>query len=294
MADSRLSNVKPKFSVAIQSDTYKKLINSTLGDNKVATQFIADISTAVANNSQLSDCDAGSILSAGLVAYTLKLPINQSLGFAYIVPFGGKAQFSIGYKGYIQLAIRSGYYLDIDCEPVREGEYKGRDKLTGKPIFEFIEDDEQAEKKPIVGYRAYFILQNGFTKTVYWSKAKVEAHRDRYSKSAKSDRATNLWRDQFDLMALKTVLRQLISKWGIMSVELQTAVEKDQAVINPDGTPVCVDNPENDTNDGSIVAEDPKPEPKKDAPKVEATKPEITKADLPFPDVEPKGNGDIF
>ena len=184
MANERLANVKPKFSVAIQSDTYKKLINTTLGDNKVATQFIADISTAVANNYQLSECDAGSILSAGLVAYTLKLPINQSLGFAYLVPYGGKAQFSVGYKGFIQLAIRSGYYLDIDAQPVREGEYKGRDKLTGKPTFEFIEDDDEAEKKPIIGYRAYFTLQNGFTKTVYWSKAKCEKHRDIYSKYA--------------------------------------------------------------------------------------------------------------
>jgi len=297
MAESRLANTndKPKFSVAIRTETYQRLINETLGDKKTALQFIADISTVVANNYQLSTCESGTILAAGLAATTLKLPLNQSLGFAYIVPFGGKAQFQVGVKGYIQLAIRSGYYLDIDTDIVREGEYKGRDKQTGKPIFEFIEDDDQAEKKPIIGYRAYFTLLNGFTKTVYWSKAKIEQHRDRYSKSAKSTGATNLWRDQFDLMALKTVLRQLISKWGIMSVEMQTAFEKDQAIIKEDGKLDYVDNPE---NDGSVVVDQPqptvevKPEPKKELPKPEPKK-EVAKSDLPFPEVE-KGIDDLF
>ena len=270
-----LVNTKPKFSVAIRTEAYQKLINNTLSDQKVATQFIADISTAVANNQQLANCDAGSILSAGLVACTLKLPINQALGFAHLVPYGDKAQFIVGYKGFIQLAVRSGYYKDIDAQPVRDGEYKGRDKETGKPVFEFIEDDDIAETKPIIGYRAYFVLNSGFTKTVYWSKAKIEKHRDKYSKAAKSNSSTNQWRDNFDGMALKTVIRQLISKWGIMSVEMQSAIEKDQAVIREDGTPDYVDNPE---NDGSVVDDNaPKNEIEvTPTPKQEETKPNVS------------------
>ena len=147
---------KPKFSLAIQSDGYKKLINNTLGDPKRASKFIAAISSAVATNASLQQCDAGSILSGALLGEALNLSPSPQLGQYYLVPFKDKAQFQLGYKGYIQLAIRSGQYKDIDVIEVREGEYKGRDKITGKHQFEFIEDEVEREEKPIIGYMAYF------------------------------------------------------------------------------------------------------------------------------------------
>ena len=125
---------KPKFSVAIQSDAYKNLINNTLGDQEIARQFIADISGVVSNNPSLQQCDAGSIISAGLTAQTLKLPLASSLGFAYVVPYKDKAQFQISYKGYIQLAMRSGLFETIGVRPVHEGEYIGQDEF-GDDIF---------------------------------------------------------------------------------------------------------------------------------------------------------------
>ena len=280
---------KPKFSILIRAEKIQELINTTLGDKKLASQFVADISTVVANNPKLAECDPNTVISAGLVASTLKLPMTQALGFCYVVPYGNKAQIQIGYKGYIQLAIRSGYYLDIDALPVRDGEYKGRDKLTGKPIFEFIENDDEADSKPIIGYRAYFTLLNGFTKTVYWSKAKVEKHRDQFSKSSKFGGETNIWRDRFDDMALKTLLRQLISKWGIMSVEMQNAIEKDQAVIKEDLTPDYVDNPQ---NDGSVVDTTPEAKKIEEQPKPNDAKP--SKVEVPFPEAEVKKDDDLF
>ena len=162
---------KPKFSLAIQSEGYKKLINNTLGDSKRSAKFIAAISSAVATNSSLQECDAGSILSGALLGEALNLSPSPQLGQYYLVPFeqkkynektrkyetiSKKAQFQLGYKGYIQLAIRSGQYKDIDVIEVREGEYLGRDKITGKHQFEFIEDEVERDNKPIIGYMAYF------------------------------------------------------------------------------------------------------------------------------------------
>lgn len=236
------NNAKPKFSVVIQSDTYKNIINNTLGDPKVAQQFIADITSVVSINPALQECDPATILGAGFQAQTLKLPLNPSLGYAYVVPYGGKAQFQVGYKGLVQLAIRSGQYLDIDVFTIKEGEYKGRDKITGKPKFEFIEDDEVAETKKVIGYMATFTLLNGFSKQLYWSKEKATKHAKQYSKSFGTGRATDLWTNQFDLMAQKTVLKQLLNKYGLLSVELQRAIELDQAVVDDKGNKEYVDN----------------------------------------------------
>ena len=239
--NTSLSN-RPKFSVAIQSEGYKQLINNTLGDPKIAQRFIANISSVVSNNYQLQKCDPASILSAGFQAESLNLPLNQSLGYAYVVPYGDKAQFQVGYRGFVQLAIRSGQYLDIDVFTIKDGEYKGRDKTTGKPIFEFIEDDGVAETKEVIGYMATFTLINGFNKQLYWSKEKVKKHAKQYSKSFGNGSKTDLWSNAFDLMAMKTVLKQLLSKYGLLSVELQQAIEADQAVIDEKGNKEYVDN----------------------------------------------------
>ena len=258
--NTSLSN-RPKFSVALQSEGYKKLINDTLGDPKIAQRFIANISSVVSNNYQLQKCEPASILSAGFQAESLNLPLNQSLGYAYVVPYGDKAQFQVGYKGYVQLAIRSGQYLDIDVFTIKDGEYKGRDKTTGRPIFEFIEDDEIAENKEVIGYMATFTLLNGFNKQLYWSKEKATKHAKQYSKSFGNGSKTDLWTNAFDLMAMKTVLKQLLSKYGLLSVELQQAFEADQAVIDEKGNKQYVDNSDYEevVDTGEIIEEDSKP-----------------------------------
>lgn len=252
---------KPKFSLAIQSEGYKKLINNTLGDPKRSAKFIAAISSAVATNPGLQECDAGSILSGALLGEALNLSPSPQLGQYYLVPFdqkkynektkkyeviSKKAQFQLGYKGYIQLAIRSGQYKDIDVIEVREGEYLGRNKITGKHQFEFIEDEVERENKLIIGYMAYFEYLNGFYKNLYWSKEKMQKHALEYSQAYASDvkKGTNysFWSKDFDGMAFKTMLRQLISKWGIMSIDMQEALTKDMSVIKEDGTCDYVDN----------------------------------------------------
>ena len=246
---------KPKFSLAIQSVKYKNLINNTLGDPKRAAKFIASISSAVGSNYQLQQCDAGSILTAALLGEALNLSPSPQLGQYYLVPFKTKAgtyvaQFQVGYRGYLQLAIRSGQYQDIDVIEIHEGEYLGRDKLTGKHKFEFIEDEVERENKPIIGYLAYFEYLNGFKKSLYWTKEKMEKHALDYSQAYASDikkkTQYSFWTKDFDGMAFKTMLRQLISKWGVMSTEMQEAFVKDQAVINEDGNYDYIDSPEID------------------------------------------------
>lgn len=182
-----------------------------------------------------------------------------------------KAQFQLGYKGYIQLALRSGYYKDIDVFEVREGEYLGRDKTTGKYKFEFMEDDDIREDKKVIGYMAYFEYLNGFTKTLYWSKEKMLNHADKYSQAFSKEatkgkypkvsfadfedgkvpenemwKYSSFWYKDFDGMAFKTMLRQLISKWGIMSIDMQEAYTKDMAVINENGSYDYIENSEED------------------------------------------------
>lgn len=250
---------KPKFSIAIQTDAYKKLINNTLGDPKRANKFIASISSAVATNPQLQKCDAGSILSGALLGEALNLSPSPQLGQFFLVPYDKKqkingewvvvesnAQFQLGYKGYIQLAIRSGQYKDIDVIDVREGEYLGRDKITGKHQFEFIENEVERENKPIIGYMAYFEYLNGFYKNIYWSKEKMQKHALEYSQAYASDvkkgTTYSFWSKDFNGMAFKTMIRQLISKWGVMSIEMQEAITKDMTVVKEDGSYDYVDN----------------------------------------------------
>lgn len=271
------------FSVVIQSDMYKKLINNTLGDSKRATRFIASITSAVATNPTLQECEPSSVLASSLVGEALNLSPSNALGEYYLVPYSNtkkgtkEAQIQIGYKGYLHLAIRSGQYKDIDVFEIHEGEFKGRDKDTGKYKFEFIENEEERLSKPIIGYMGYFELLNGFRKTLYMSKEEMLNHADTYSKAFnKADyekyingqipqkdlwKFSSYWYKSFQTMAFKTILRQLISKWGIMSIEMQDAFTKDMAVIKEDGTCDYVDNPEDDKT--IIEVEHTEEEPKK-------------------------------
>ena len=264
MTASNQLQTKPKFSMAIQTEQYKRLINNTLGDPNKAKRFIASISSAVATNQTLQLCDAGSILSGALLGEALNLSPSPQLGQYYLVPFNDKekgkvAQFQLGYKGYIQLAIRSGQYKDIDVIEVREGEFLGRDKVTGKYQFNFIEDEVSRENKPIVGYLAYFEYLNGFYKSIYWTKEKMQAHAIQYSQAYANDlkkkTSYSFWSKDFNGMAFKTMLRQLISKWGIMSIEIQEALTKDMSVVNTDGSFDYVDaTPQQDTIEGNVDA----------------------------------------
>lgn len=248
---SNMVTNKPKFSVAIQSDMYKNLINQTLGDKDRATRFIASISSAVATNQSLQECDAGTILSGALLGESLNLSPSPQLGQYYLVPFNDSkkgykvAQFQLGYKGYIQLAIRSGQYKKLNVLAIKKGELVQYDPLNEEIEVNLIEDEEERENAETIGYYAMFEYTNGFRKSLYWSKSRMEKHALKYSKGYAAHKGYTFWEKDFDGMAYKTMLRQLISKWGIMSIDMQQAVEKDMATINTDGTYEYVDNEDN-------------------------------------------------
>lgn len=268
---SQLQN-KPKFSLAIQSDAYKRLINNTLGDPKRSAKFIAGITSAVATNQALQECDAGSILSGALLGEALNLSPSPQLGQYYLVPFNEKAQFQLGYKGYIQLAIRSGQYKKLNVLAIKEGELISYDALNEEIDVKLIDDEEERENAVTIGYYAMFEYTNGFRKTLYWSKNKMKKHAMQYSQSYMKDikkgTSYSFWSKDFDGMAFKTMLRQLISKWGIMSVEMQEALSKDMAVIKEDGSYDYVDN--TPVTEPKQVVEHPVEEPIQEQPPVQA------------------------
>lgn len=255
---------KPRFSVAITTPAYRDMIRNTLADPDRANRFIASITSAVAVNPQLQECEASTILAGALLGESLGLSPSPQLGQYYLIPFKNKAkydrqgnmiapesvkaQFVLGYRGYIQLALRSGQYADIDIMEIKQGEYLGKDKNTGRPCFEFVEDDDIRDTLPVVGYMAYFEYLNGFRKVLYWSRQKMMSHADQYSPAFSAEtyrkiqngeiadkdmwKYSSFWYKDFDGMAKKTMLRQLISKWGIMSLEIQSALTKDHNFID--------------------------------------------------------------
>jgi len=259
----------------LTTDAVKKQINSVVG-GKNGTRFISSIVSAVQTTPALQECTNPSILSAALLGEALNLSPSPQLGQFYMVPYNNRktgqkeAQFQLGYKGYLQLAERSGYYKKLNVLEIKEGELIRYDPLEEEIEVDLIEDDVIREETPTVGYYAMFEYANGFRKTMYWSKKKMLAHADRYSQAfhlnavensnpkrsrvsfedfengnfPKGDewKYSSFWYQDFDGMAKKTMLRQLISKWGIMSIDLQNAFEKDMAVIKDDGQPDYVDN----------------------------------------------------
>lgn len=230
---------KMTFSVAISSTGYQKLINNAIKDPKRAARFTSSIISAVAVNPLLQECDPSTILSGALLGESLGLSPSPQLGQFYLVPFNNTkkgckdAQFQLGYKGYVQLALRSGYYKHLNVFSIKAGELKAWNPITEELELELIDDDEVREKTESIGYVATFTYTNGFTKTIYWSRKKMEAHALRYSKGYAAKKGYTFWEKDFDAMAYKTMLRQLISKWGIMSIELQTAFEQDVIVEEP-------------------------------------------------------------
>lgn len=224
---------KPRFSVAINTPGYQKLINQTLQDPKKVQRFVSAITSAVAINPALQECDPATILSGALLGESLGLSPSPQLGQYYLVPYENRkkgckdAQFQMGYKGYVQLALRSGYYKRLNVLAVKAGELIKWNPLTEEIDIQLIEDDTHREQTATIGYYACFEYLNGFTKAMYWSREKMESHALRYSKGYAAKKGYTFWEKDFDAMAYKTMLRQLISKWGIMSIDLQTAFEQD-------------------------------------------------------------------
>ena len=249
---------KVPFSAKIQSAGIKKLINDKIGEKKRSIRFISAITSAVAVNSALQECEFNTVLTGALLGESLNLSPSPQLGQYYLVPFKNRkkstteAQFVLGYKGYIQLAIRSGYYKKINVIEIKQGELVRYNPLKEEIECEFIEDFTERENAETIGYYAYFEYTNGFEKAIYWSKDKMLSHADKYSPAfsrvayerlQKGEipqnelwKYSSYWYQNFDGMAKKTMLRQLISKWGIMSLELQTALNTDGATIEKQGT----------------------------------------------------------
>jgi len=230
----------------LTADAVKNQINSVVG-GKDGTKFISAVVSAVNNNPALQECTNQSILSAALLGQSLNLSPSPQLGQYYMVPFNDKnkgkvAQFQLGYKGYIQLAIRSGQYKKLNVLAIKEGELIRFDPLNEEIEVKLIDDEEAREQAETIGYYAMFEYTNGFKKAMYWSKKKMEAHALKYSKGYAAKKGFTFWEKDFDGMAFKTMLRQLISKWGIMSIEMQMALDGDMTVINEDGTKTYVEN----------------------------------------------------
>lgn len=239
----------------LTQDAVKNQINQVIS-GKNGTRFISSVVSAVNNNPALQECTNQSILSAALLGESLNLSPSPQLGQYYMVPFNDKnkgkvAQFQLGYKGYIQLAIRSGQYKKLNVLGIKEGELIRFDPLNEEIVVKLIEDEEAREQAPTIGYYAMFEYTNGFRKAMYWSRRKMEAHALKYSKGYQAKKGYTFWEKDFDGMAYKTMLRQLISKWGIMSIDMVSAMDADMAVINEDGTKDYVDN------DDSIIDMEP-------------------------------------
>lgn len=250
-------NNKTSLTAYLTQDAVKNQVNNVVG-GKNGTRFISSIVSAVQATPALQECTNSSILSAALLGESLNLSPSPQLGQFYLVPYDNRskgakeAQFQIGYKGYIQLAIRSGQYKKLNVIAIKQGELVRFDALNEEIEVRLIEDEYTREETKTIGYYAMFEYTNGFRKAMYWSREKMEAHAKKYSPGYKKDleKGTQwtFWAKDFDGMAYKTMLRQLISKWGIMSIDLVQAIDADMAVIREDGTADYVEMEQSSNN----------------------------------------------
>ena len=297
MSNTQITTQNQKAGIAsyLGSDAVKNNIAGVIGEKNI-TRFISSVVSAVQANPTLAQCTNPSILSAALQGEALQLAPSPQLGQFYMVPYDNKkkingkwelvkeAQFQIGYKGYIQLAVRSGQYRRIVVNEIKAGEIEYNpisEEITLHPIM----NPTERIKAETIGYYAMFELMNGFKKELFSPKEAIAEHARKYSSSYMYDLNNNKtgskWSTDFDAMAKKTLIRQLIGKWGIMSVEMQQAYERDMAVVDEDGNAVYVDNQRDlevevaqdvEANANSVdfeeaeVVEDPKPadQPKQD------------------------------
>lgn len=255
-AQNASQTVNTMLNAMLDREGFRKRFNDLLG--KRAPQFVSSIISMVNANEELQQAfyqSPLSVIQAALKAATFDLPIDQNLGYAYIVPFNKtiktehgdetrmEATFILGWKGMHQLALRSGVYADINVSDIRDGEFISYDRLKGKLEYSFVEDEEERNKLPIIGYAGYYRLINGAEKIIYMTKKQVEAHERKFRKGKYMGRG---WRKDFDAMALKTVYRQLIGKWGIMSIDYRSSkdvaalvhqMEDEDKLLLPEGTP---------------------------------------------------------
>ena len=311
--NNSLANRQTKTGLAayLTQDAVKKQINSIVG-GKNGTRFISSIVSAVQTTPALQECTNPSILSAALLGEALNLSPSPQLGQFYMVPFDNKkkgckeAQFQLGYKGYIQLAKRSGVYKKINVISIKEGELISYNPLEEELEVNLIEDDYERENTPTIGYYAMFEEVNGYRHSIYWSKQKMLAHAEKYSfafyknggakslelleqgKIPEKDlwKYSSFWFKDFDGMAHKTMLRQLISKWGTMSIDLQKAIDKDMTVIQEDGSADYVENAAEELDNDNVVAEqeikEVQPETKAPDPEKESDQREVSDIEAEF------------
>lgn len=295
----------------LSNDRVREQIVNVVGE-KNATRFISSVVSAVQTNKALQACTNQSIFSAALLGESLQLTPSPQLGQYYMVPYENtklrinEAQFQIGYKGYIQLAIRSGQYRKIVVSDVRQGEVGFYNPITEEFGMDPVLDMKKRQALPVIGYYGMFELTNGFRKELYWPREQMEEHAKTYSKGYASDlrkhTSYTFWTKNFDAMAKKTLIRQLISKWGIMSVEMQKAYEADMGVLDEDGTVRYVDNEPDivadveaeiaeNSNKEEFVIEEPQAIEEKTAPKTvvditaEAKEKEPVKAERREPEI---------
>lgn len=294
-------NKRMDFGMYLTQDAAKQQINKLLG-GQAGTRFISSIVSAVQANPALQECTNTSILSAALQGEALKLSPSPQLGQFYMVPFNNKkketkeAQFQLGYKGYIQLAKRSGVYKKLHVISIKEGELISYNPLEEELEVSLIEDDLLREATPTIGYYAMFREHNGYEHSIYWSKKKMMAHADRYSAAFNAKNLERLergeipenelwkyssfWYKDFDAMAHKTMLRQLISKWGTMSIEMAQAVDADMAVIREDGTADYVEMEE--TVQADVVSDQDLETPQEETPVQESAEAPETSVENDF------------
>ena len=245
------------FNAFIANPRTQDYLTTILAEKKAS--FVNNITALVANNAALQVCKPDTLLYASIKATALDLPLDQSLGFAYVLPYKDNknnvtvAQFQMGYKGFVQLALRSGQFKTLNATDVREGELVDENFVTGELTFK---KAENRESLPVVGYVAYFKLLNGFEKYLYMTAAEMKAHALRFSQTFR--KGYGLWadKDMFDSMARKTVLKLLISKYAPLSVEMRDAIKADQAVFRGEDKTEYVDADEQSQPEASESAKE--------------------------------------
>lgn len=289
---NQIANKQEGTKVSAQSLGLKALLNTPTMQKKFeqvldkkAPQFMSSLLNLYSGDPNIQAAEPMSIISSAMVAASLDLPVDKNLGYAWIVPFydskkGHKAaQFQLGYKGYIQLALRTGQYKAINVIAVREGELKKWNRLT-----EEIELDlEGATSEKVIGYCGYFKLINGFEKTVYWTRDEIEAHRIKHNKMKDKKALNNVWKSDYDAMAMKTVLRNMLGKWGILSIEMQTAISNDEQETHDITDEANEEEPEViDYQPESETAKEEEPQPEQAQPEDKKSAAEMDENDLPF------------
>lgn len=256
MANNQLAEVKQQnIASFLATDSVKENVSKIVGE-KDTQRFISSLVSAVQTNPSLAECTNKSLLNAALLGQSLNLPQSPQLANFYFVPFKNakagvtEATFQLGWRGYIALAMRSGQYKKIHVTDIREGELKSYNPIEDEYEFSPITDMKKRLEAPVIGYYAYFVLINGFKKTLYWSIEQMDEHAKKYSQSYRKGWDSSLWKSDFDKMAYKTMLRQLISKYGPMSVDMERAYVGDQSVIGDNGNPDYIDNVPDDPEKG--------------------------------------------